>query len=107
MPIPDQENLPLACSRLPNLPTAERISRAEPAERIPVTILLLQRCASGPLSIPKHLRQAEFGPAVTAGVELIGTGHMSCNSCAVEDSIRCQNKHCTERRTHHGHSNEL
>jgi hypothetical protein len=36
---------------------------------------------------------------------LIGAGQMSCKSCAVEDSIRCQNQHCTERRTHHGDSN--
>jgi hypothetical protein len=103
MPIPDQENLPLACSRLPNLPEAERISRAEPAERIPVTILLLQRCGTPPLAIPKHLWQADFRPVVAA--ELIGTEHMSCKSCTVEDSIRCQKKHCTERRTQHGHSN--
>jgi hypothetical protein len=105
MPIPDQDNLPLACSRLLNLPEVEWISPAEPAERIPVTILLLQPCSTPPLSILKHLRQADFRPAVAAEAELIGTGHMSCKSCAVEDSIRCQNKHCTERRTHHGHSN--
>jgi hypothetical protein len=105
MPIDHQENLPLACSRIPNLPTAERIGRAEPAERIPVTILLPQPCGTPPLSIPKHLRQADFRAAVAAGVELIGAGQMSCKSCAVEDSIRCQNQHCTERRTHHGDSN--
>jgi hypothetical protein len=103
MPIPDQENLPLAYSRLPILPEAEPISRAEPAERIPLTILLPQPCGTPPLFVPKHLRQADFRPAVAA--ELIGTEHISCRPCAVEDSIRCQNKHCTERRTHHGHSN--
>jgi hypothetical protein len=105
MPIPDQENLPLAYSRLPNLPEAELISRAEPAERIPLIILLPQPCGTPPLFIPKRLRQADSRTAVAAEAELIGTEHISCGSCAVEDSIRCQNNHCTERRTHHGHSN--
>jgi hypothetical protein len=105
MPIPDQPNFPLACSRLQNLPEAELIGRDEPAERIPLTILLPQPFGTPPLFIPRHLRQADFRTAVAEEAELIGTEHISCKSCAVEDSIRCQNKHCTERRTDHGHSN--
>jgi hypothetical protein len=105
MPIPDRESLHLACSRFVNLPEAERISRAEPARQIPFNILLQQRCNTPPLLIPEHLRQAEFRPAVAAEAELIGTEHTACKPCAVKDSIRCQNRHCTERRTHNGHSN--
>jgi hypothetical protein len=107
MAIPHQENLPLAGSGGPIIPEAERIGQAEPAERIPFTILLLQHPGIPRLPIPKYLRQPDFRRAIAAGAELTGAEHASCKSCSAEDSIRRQNNHSTERRTHHGHSDWL